>query len=278
MTDDRSYRELLTPANIVTTARIVFIPVFVFLLLAPWPDWAPDPLLAQLAKPWIAAGVFTLLAVTDGLDGYLARTRNEVTTLGKFLDPLADKILVTAALLALIELDKLPAWIALIIIARDFLISGLRMVASAENQVIAASHVGKVKTVFQIIAVILFIVKDSNVIEQLSRWLALATDLLAWLVMLIALLLTLLSMIDYFWKSSSVLGLPPGGDKGGGAGGKGGKGGGAGDAGGVGDGAGGGAGDASDAGDAGDVGGASSRGGGGKKVGGVDGDAKDRKD
>ncbi|MDR3037241.1 MAG: CDP-diacylglycerol--glycerol-3-phosphate 3-phosphatidyltransferase [Coriobacteriales bacterium] len=251
MTNDRSYRELLTPANIVTTARIVFIPVFVFLLLAPWPDWAPDPLLAQLAKPWIAAAVFTLLAVTDGLDGYLARTRNEVTTLGKFLDPLADKILVTAALLALIELGKLPAWIALIIIARDFLVSGLRMVASAEDQVIAASHVGKVKTVFQIIAVILFIVKDSNVIEQLSRWLALATDLLAWLVMLIALLLTLLSMIDYFWKSSSVLGLPPGGGKGGAGGAGDGKGG----VDSVGSGKGGDAdskgGDASDAGDAG---------------------------
>jgi CDP-diacylglycerol--glycerol-3-phosphate 3-phosphatidyltransferase len=210
MTDKRSYRELLTPANIVTTARIILIPVFVFLLLAPWPQWAPDPLIAQLAKPWVAAAVFALLALTDGLDGYLARSRNEVTNLGKFLDPLADKILVTAALLALIELDKLPAWVALVIIARDFLVSGLRMVASAENQVIAASHLGKSKTTLQIIAMILFIIKDSNVIVEFGQGVAVAVELFSWLVMIIALVLTLLSMADYFWKSSSVLGLPLG--------------------------------------------------------------------
>jgi CDP-diacylglycerol--glycerol-3-phosphate 3-phosphatidyltransferase len=210
MPEKKTYRELLTPANIVTTIRIVLIPVFVFLLLAPWPQWAPDPLFAQLAKPWVAAAVFALLALTDSLDGYLARSRNEVTILGKFLDPLADKILVTAALLALIELDKLPAWVALIIIARDFLVSGLRMVASAENQVIAASHLGKGKTVLQIIAMILFIVKDASTISSISRHLSLAFDLVAWIVMIAALVLTLLSMADYFWKSSSILGLPLG--------------------------------------------------------------------
>jgi CDP-diacylglycerol--glycerol-3-phosphate 3-phosphatidyltransferase len=210
MTEKKSYRELLTAANIVTTIRIILIPVFVFLLLAPWPAWAPDPLLAQLAKPWVAAAVFALLALTDSLDGYLARSRNEVTNLGKFLDPLADKILVTAALLALIELGTLPAWVALIIIARDFLVSGLRMVASAEHQVIAASSLGKVKTVFQIIAVILFILKDTTVIVYISPHLALAANLIAWCVMLVALALTLLSLFDYFWKSSSVLGLPLG--------------------------------------------------------------------
>jgi CDP-diacylglycerol--glycerol-3-phosphate 3-phosphatidyltransferase len=212
MSEKRSYRELLTPANIVTTTRIVLIPVFVFLLLAPWPLWVPDPLLAQMVKPWVAAAVFALLALTDGLDGYLARSRNEITNLGKFLDPLADKILVTAALLALIELDKLPTWVALVIIARDFLVSGLRMVASAENQVIAASHLGKSKTVLQIIAMILFIVKDATLISQISPVLALVADLLAWAVMIAALVLTLLSMADYFWKSSSILGLPLGGN------------------------------------------------------------------
>jgi CDP-diacylglycerol--glycerol-3-phosphate 3-phosphatidyltransferase len=212
MPDKRSYRELLTPANIVTTVRIILIPVFVFLLLAPWPQWAPDPRFAQLAKPWVAATVFALLALTDGLDGYLARSRNEVTNLGKFLDPLADKILVTAALLALIELDTLPTWVALIIIARDFLVSGLRMVASAENQVIAASHLGKSKTVLQIIAMILFIIKDSRTIEELGRGVAMSFEVFSWCVMVVALVLTLLSMADYFWKSSSVLGLPLGGN------------------------------------------------------------------
>ncbi|MDR1082616.1 MAG: CDP-diacylglycerol--glycerol-3-phosphate 3-phosphatidyltransferase [Coriobacteriales bacterium] len=210
MSDKKSYRELLTAANIVTTARIVLIPVFVFLLLAPWPLLAPDPAIAQVVKPWVAAGVFALLALTDGLDGYLARSRNEITNLGKFLDPLADKILVTAALLALIELGTLPAWVALIIIGRDFLVSGLRMVASAENQVIAASPIGKVKTVFQIIAMILFIIKDSSIIEDAGAHLALAADVLAWFVMVVALILTLLSLIDYFWKSSSILDLPLG--------------------------------------------------------------------
>ena len=98
------------------------------------------------------------------MDGYLARSRNEVTTFGKFLDPLADKLLVTAALLALIEMNVLPAWIAFIIIAREFIVSGLRMVASAEGSVIAASWYGKLKTVLQIAAILLFIVKDSIVI------------------------------------------------------------------------------------------------------------------
>jgi CDP-diacylglycerol--glycerol-3-phosphate 3-phosphatidyltransferase len=208
MSETKTYRELLTAANIVTTIRIILIPVFVFLLLAPWPGWAPDPSFAQMIKPWIAAGMFALLALTDGLDGYLARSRNEVTNLGKFLDPLADKILVTAALLALIELGKLPAWIALIIIGRDFLVSGLRMVASAEHRVIAASSLGKVKTVFQIIAMILFIVKDSSLLWELGRQVAISFNLLSWAVMLVALVLTLLSMVDYFWKSSSILGMP----------------------------------------------------------------------
>jgi CDP-diacylglycerol--glycerol-3-phosphate 3-phosphatidyltransferase len=210
MSENRGYRELMTAANIVTTVRIVLIPVFVFLLLAPWPQWVPDTFFAQSVKPWVAAVVFTLLAITDGLDGYLARSRNEITNLGKFLDPLADKILVTAALLALIELDKLPAWIALIIIARDFLVSGLRMVASAEHQVIAASSLGKVKTILQIIAMVMFIVKDAPIFAVLGSTVALAFNLLAWLVMLVALVFTLLSMFDYFRKSSSVLGFPLG--------------------------------------------------------------------
>lgn len=208
MSDDKKQKSLWNPANIVSTIRIVLIPVFIFLLLGPWPTWFPNPWIAQLLKPWIAAGVFTLLAMTDGLDGYLARSRNEVTNLGKFLDPLADKILVTAALLALIELGKLPAWVALIIIGRDFLVSGLRMVASAENQVIAASKIGKSKTVFQIIAVIMFIIYDSVQIESLGDQFALIAAILSWMVMVIALVLTLLSMVDYFSKSSSVLGLP----------------------------------------------------------------------
>ena len=208
MKDDRNQNRVLTPANIVTTVRIVLVPVFVFLLLAPWPAWFPNPWIAQMAKPWVAAGVFALLALTDGLDGHLARSRNEITNLGKFLDPLADKILVTAALLALIELGKLPAWVALIIISRDFLVSGLRMVASSSGQVIAASMIGKSKTVFQIIAMIMFIIKDSTQVESFGLQIALAVDVVSWALMLVALVLTLLSMVDYLIKSSSVLHIP----------------------------------------------------------------------
>lgn len=206
-----SYKQILTPANIVTILRILLIPIFVVVMLAPWPSWVPvDGVETQLEsfKPWIAAAVFALLALTDGVDGYLARSRNEVTTLGKFLDPLADKILVAAALLALVELNELPAWVVLVIIAREFLVSGLRMVVSAEGHVIAASPWGKVKTVSQIIAVILFIIKSN---ESLRLDMGSSYDILyygSWAVMIIALLLTLFSMADYFYKSSQVLGIP----------------------------------------------------------------------
>jgi CDP-diacylglycerol--glycerol-3-phosphate 3-phosphatidyltransferase len=216
MPDDKGqegWRALLTPANVVTVIRIVLIPAFVIALLAPWPNWAPDPAFARWLKPWVAAAVFGVLAATDALDGYLARSRNEVTNFGKFLDPLADKILVAAALLALIELQTLPAWIALVILAREFLVSGLRMVASAEGQVIAASKLGKAKTVSQIIAVILFIIKDSSAIQSFGTQVALGFDIFSWVVMIAALVLTLLSMVDYFIKSSAVLGLPLHADK-----------------------------------------------------------------
>jgi CDP-diacylglycerol--glycerol-3-phosphate 3-phosphatidyltransferase len=204
----RPYHHILTPANIVTMARIVFIPVFVFVLLAPWPTWFPNPEPALWFKPWIAAAVFALLALTDSVDGYLARSRNEITTLGKFLDPIADKILVAAALLALIELGELPAWVVLVILAREFLVSGLRMVVSVEGIVIAASPLGKIKTVFQIIAVILFIVRSSPVIVDAGYAIFQAFYLLSWAVMVAALILTLLSLADYLIKSSAILGLP----------------------------------------------------------------------
>lgn len=213
MSDQQRYRQVFTAANIVTIMRIVLIPVFVFLILEPWPAWLGDPTWAIWFKPWVAAGVFALLAVTDGVDGYLARSRNEITTLGKFLDPLADKILVTAALLALVELGTLPAWIALVIISREFLVSGLRMVASAEGQVIAASWFGKIKTVTQIIAVLLFIIKDSPTIIEMGDSAAHSANIVAWIVMAVALVLTLLSLADYFLKSSTVLGMPLNGKK-----------------------------------------------------------------
>jgi nicotinamide-nucleotide amidase len=195
----------LNPANTVTLARMILIPVFLLVLLADWPRWFQAPTLFYQLRPWIAAAVFGVLAATDGVDGYLARSRNEVTTFGKFLDPLADKLLVTAALLALIEMNVLPAWIAFIIIAREFIVSGLRMVASAEGSVIAASRYGKLKTVLQIAAILLFIVKDSIVIAGLGAEVVVWTQIVAWTVMGAAVVMTIVSMVDYFVHAKDVL-------------------------------------------------------------------------
>lgn len=198
-------RAMMTPANTVTVSRMVLIPVFLVALLADWPSWLAVPHWMIAFKPWVAATVFTLLAATDGVDGYLARSRNEITTFGKFIDPLADKLLVSAALLALIELNVLPAWIAFVIISREFIVSGLRMVASAEGIVIAASWYGKLKTVLQIIAIVMFIVKDSSLLERVGGWFSPAIEMAAWLVMSVAVLMTLASMFDYFKHAADVL-------------------------------------------------------------------------
>lgn len=187
---------LSTAANRVTLVRVILIPVFLVLLLARLPNWGP----------WLAAAVFALLAATDAVDGYLARSRNQVTTFGKFIDPLADKLLVISALVALVDLDRLPSWIALVIISRELVVSGLRMVAVAEGRVIAASVFGKWKTVFQIIAIVAFIVKDSVL---LPRYLGSgAADVFQWLayaVMAVAVVLTVLSMIDYFYHARDII-------------------------------------------------------------------------
>ena len=195
----------LNAANTVTLARMVLIPVFLLVMLADWPRWFTAPGMLYAARPWIAAAVFAVLAATDGVDGYLARSRNEVTTFGKFLDPLADKLLVTAALLALIDMKVLPAWIAFVIIAREFIVSGLRMVASAEGTVIAASWYGKIKTVLQIAAILLFIVKDSATFLSLSHDLQLWIQATAWTVMGAAVVMTIMSMVDYFMHARDVL-------------------------------------------------------------------------
>ncbi|MBE0477224.1 MAG: CDP-diacylglycerol--glycerol-3-phosphate 3-phosphatidyltransferase [Coriobacteriia bacterium] len=192
-------------ATRVTLIRMILIPVFLATLLGEWPDFISRPAWWAAAQPWLAAAVFTLLASTDGIDGYLARSRNEVTTFGKFLDPLADKLLVTAALVALVDLDKLPSWIVLVIVSREFVVSGLRMVAVAEGKVIAASPWGKVKTVLQIAAIVAFIVKDSTLLEVLGSWGPPVVRATAWGLMTSALALTLWSMLDYFYHARDVI-------------------------------------------------------------------------
>lgn len=196
----------LNLANRITLARVVFIPVFLVVLLGEAPtSWAvPD--WWRLAQPWIAAVIFIALAASDAVDGYIARSRNQVTTFGKFIDPLADKLLVTAALVALVDLERLPSWIALVIISRELVVSGLRMVAIAEGRVIAASPFGKVKTVTQIVAIVGFLLKESASLTNLLGTGGMAIFAgLAWAIMAAAVAMTIFSMIDYFYHARDIL-------------------------------------------------------------------------
>ena len=197
--------KLWTPANIVTLIRTCLVPVFVLATLSPWPEWVGLPGITMEAKCVIAAGIFILISCTDWIDGYLARSRGEVTDFGKFMDPLADKILVTAALIALVELAVLPGWPVLIILAREFIVSGIRMVAASKGTVIAASWYGKAKTVFQIIAIVLFLLKDSLTFTTAAGAFTNPMFVLSWTVMVIALILTVMSMLDYLVKARHLL-------------------------------------------------------------------------
>jgi CDP-diacylglycerol---glycerol-3-phosphate 3-phosphatidyltransferase len=128
--------------NALTLLRILAVPVVVVALLGETPNGDE-----------LAAAVFALAALTDGLDGYFARSRDAVTTFGKLMDPLADKLLITAALVSLVSLDRLQAWVAMVIIAREIAVTGLRAIAAERGVVIAASWMGKLKTVLQIAAI-----------------------------------------------------------------------------------------------------------------------------
>ena len=171
--------------NALTILRICMVPVFVLFLLT------------GLGGPYgdlIAGIIFIAASLTDTLDGYLARKNNQVTVFGKFMDPLADKLLVCSALICLVELGRIPAWVVIIIIGRDFIISGFRLIAAEKGVVIAANMWGKVKTTVQMIMVIALIFHFGgifNVIEQILIWAALA--------------LTIISLVNYLWINRSVL-------------------------------------------------------------------------
>lgn len=197
---------IMTPANVITVLRICLVPVFVVALLTPWPEWMQiSDLVPDAFKSLIATILFIVISCTDWIDGYLARSRGEVTNFGKFMDPLADKILVLAALLALVELGVLPSWPVMIILAREFIVSGMRMVAASEGVVIAASWYGKSKTVLQIMAIVLFLVKDSALFSGFSSETHYILYVLAWVVMAAALIMTIVSMVDYLAKGWSIL-------------------------------------------------------------------------
>lgn len=200
--------EISTPSNAITIVRILLVPVFVAAILAPWPEWFGfDVSFSNNWKAIIAAAIFVLISATDWLDGYLARSRNEVTDFGKFMDPLADKILVAAALICLVELGDLPTWVVLIILAREFIVSGVRMMAASKGVVIAASMVGKFKTVFQMIAIVLFSIKRSYMFGSLGEAFSDFLWIFSWIIMLIAIGLTIASLIDYLYKAREVIGF-----------------------------------------------------------------------
>ena len=171
--------------NKLTTLRVIMIPFFVFFLL--WQNGE------NYTFRMIALALFIIAILTDLLDGKIARKYNLVTNFGKFMDPLADKLLVCSALICLIELNALPAWMVIIIISREFIISGFRLIASDNGVVIAASYWGKFKTTFQMVSVVLLILDIPA--------LAFVTTICVW----IALVLTIVSLVDYIYKNHKIL-------------------------------------------------------------------------
>jgi CDP-diacylglycerol--glycerol-3-phosphate 3-phosphatidyltransferase len=185
-------------ANRITLARIFLVPVVMFFVLVQYNIGTFSiGSLSMTYNELIAALVFILAASTDGLDGYIARKRKIVTNLGKFLDPLADKLLISAALISLVEMQRLEAWIAIVIISREFAVTGLRLVAAAEGQVIAASALGKLKTWVQIVAITAVMIRNFP-----FAFFGIPFDTVAIWAMVV---ITLYSGYDYFAKNRNVI-------------------------------------------------------------------------
>ena len=174
--------------NKLKVARMIMVPFLVVFLLTGW---------GGEANRYISLILFVAASITDWFDGYLARKNHLVTNFGKFMDPLADKLLVCSAMICMIELGRLPAWFVIIIIGREFIISGFRLIAAENGIVIAANYWGKFKTVSQMIMIILLILHfDLSVfviLEQIFIWLSLA--------------LTVISLMTYIWQNRSVLSM-----------------------------------------------------------------------
>ena len=173
--------------NKLTVARMILVPFFVVFILTGW---------GGESNRYICLAIFVAASITDWLDGYLARKNNLVTNFGKFMDPLADKLLVCSSLICMIELDRLPAWIVIIIIAREFIISGFRLIAAENGVVIAANYWGKFKTVSQMIMIILLILDFGGIFKTLETifiWLSLA--------------LTVISLITYIVQNKKVISM-----------------------------------------------------------------------
>ena len=172
--------------NKLTLLRVIMIPFFVVFMLADLGSWSK----------WAALIVFVVASMTDWLDGYLARRDHLVTDFGKFMDPLADKLLVCSALICLTDMDRIPSWVVIIIIGREFIISGFRLIASDNGVVIAANYWGKAKTVCQMIMTIVLIADLGSGVYLLEQVLIYAS-----------LLLTVISLVTYLWQNRKVLSM-----------------------------------------------------------------------
>lgn len=189
-------------ANKLTLLRILLVPIFLIFIVVKEIPYGT----------FIATFIFIIASITDKLDGYIARSRNQITNFGKFMDPLADKLLVTTALITLVEYSIVPSWAAIIIIAREFAVSGLRTLAASEGKVIAASWWGKIKTVIQIIAIILLLIQV-NISETASLYSVVInssflTNFFKYVpnIMLdISVVITIISGYDYFRKNKGII-------------------------------------------------------------------------
>ncbi len=174
--------------NFLTISRIFFVPLLVAALVQ---QHVPIKVLGiELTNDWLALAIFLVAAATDLLDGYFARRWGQVTTIGTLLDPIADKLLVSAALISLVQIRAIPAWMVVLIIGREFAVSGLRSIAAAEGYTIAASDLGKTKTISQVVAI-------SAVLLSLRHAFFLTP---AYWLMWAVVVFSLLSAVDYFWK------------------------------------------------------------------------------
>ena len=200
--------------NKITVARICLVPLFIIVLYLPFNS-----------ADTLALIIFILASITDSLDGHIARSRNLVTNFGKFLDPLADKLLVSAALISLVGMNKMPSWFATVVIAREFMVTGIRLLANGEGRVIAASIWGKLKTITQIIAVSLLLLdrtpslaSDSSDVFMIGKLTNLFTtfsqspidntiEILATIMIMLAVIITVFSGLDYLFKNKDVLKL-----------------------------------------------------------------------
>ena len=185
-------------ANVITISRILLIPVFLVLLLsgipAPYGDIA-------------AAVVFILAAATDKLDGYVARRNKQITTLGEFLDPLADKLLIAAALIALVSQGRIAAWVAMLIIGREVAVSVLRIVGVSQGVSIPADRYGKLKTVLQIVYVVYVLVPTDKIAHLINVSTDVAT-IIQWVLAGVVVVVTLASGVRYFMNARGVIRMP----------------------------------------------------------------------